>query len=112
MRLLLTICLFLIYPALHAADTLLLQSPNKKLQATVFLHNGQLLYDIKSGNETLLSPAPLGIQFSDRTIGVNSSRLVMLRSYTIHETRYSRINSNRALDHCKGYLLTIQHNDI
>lgn len=112
MRLLLTICLFLIYPALHAADTLLLHSPNKKLAATVFLKNGNLLYSIMSGNEILLSPAPLGIQFSDRMLGVNSSRLALLRSYTIHETRSSRINSNRALDHCQGYLLTIQHNDI
>jgi alpha-glucosidase len=112
MRLLLTICLFLIYPALHAADTLLLQSPDKKLTATVFLNNGNLKYGINCGGETLLAPAPLGIQFSDRTIGVKSSGLAIQHSYTIHETRSSRINSNAALNHCKGYILTIQQNDI
>ena len=69
MRLLLTICLFICYTALHAADTLVLQSPNKKLRATVYLSDGHLLYSLKSGNETLLSPASLGIQFSDRQQG-------------------------------------------
>ena len=112
MRLLLTICLFLIYPSLHAADTLFLQSPNKKVTAAVFLNNGAVMYGLKSGMETLLAPAPLGIQFNDRTIGVKSSGLTIQHSYTIHETRSSRINSNIALHHGKGYIVTIQQNDL
>jgi alpha-glucosidase len=112
MRLLLTICLYLIYPALHAADTLFLQSPNKKLTAAVFLKNCNLMYSVMSGEETLLAPAPLGIQFNHRTIGVKSSGLAFQHSYTIHETRSSRINSNAALNHCKGYILTVQQNEI
>jgi len=112
MRLLLTICLLFIFTVLHAEDTLLLQSPNKKLAATVFLSNGNLMYGIKSGKEILLAPAPLGIQLNNRTIGVNSNRLAIYRSYTIHETRFSRINSSKAVNFCKGYTITIQHNGI
>jgi alpha-glucosidase len=97
---------------LYAGDTLLLQSPNKRITATVFLNKGNLTYGLKSGSETLLLPAPLGIQLADRTVGINSSRLVIQRIYTIHEVRSSRVNSTTALDHCKGYRLTIRQNDV
>jgi len=111
MRILLTICLVISCCVLHAADTLLLQSPNKKISATVFLNKGSLMYDVKAGSAMLLAPASLGLQISNRTIGVNISRLEILHTYTINETRISRINNSRAVNHCNGYKVTVQQNN-
>ncbi|HEX6428779.1 MAG TPA: glycoside hydrolase family 97 catalytic domain-containing protein [Niastella sp.] len=108
MRLLLTICLLKFFSVLHAADTLLLQSPNKKISATVFLNNGSLMYGVKAGAAMLLAPAPMGLQISNRTIGVNVSQLAIHRTYIVNEIRSSRINNSRAVNHCNGYTITVQ----
>ncbi|WP_205509906.1 glycoside hydrolase family 97 protein [Longitalea arenae] len=111
MRLLLTICFLNYCSVLLATDTLLLQSPNRKLVATVFLNDGKLMYAVKAAGQILLTPAQLGITFDNRTIGINSKQLRIVRRYTVQETRSSRINNNRALNHCNGYLITVQQND-
>ncbi|WP_207515631.1 glycoside hydrolase family 97 protein [Longitalea luteola] len=112
MRLLLTICFLLLCSVLFAADSLLLQSPNRQLAVTVSLNNGKLMYALKAGTKMLLSPAPLGIQLQTRTIGMNGKRLALHRRYTVNETRSSRLNNSRAVNHYNGYCITVQQNDI
>jgi alpha-glucosidase len=112
MRFLLTICALMICSVLYSADSLLLHSPGKKITASVYLNEGNLVYSVKAGQDVLLAPAPLGVQLNDRTVGADLRSITILQTYTINETRSSRINNNRSVNHCTGYTIALQQNNI
>ncbi|NII27366.1 glycoside hydrolase family 97 protein [Pseudoflavitalea sp. X16] len=108
MRLLLTILSLFYCLTGQAADALLLKSPHKQLQATVFLEKGNVLYRVNAGQATLIEPSLLGIQLDNRSVGTGVSSLTIARQYTIKEKQASRLNSQEAINHCTVYLIALQ----
>ncbi|WP_162915683.1 glycoside hydrolase family 97 protein [Paraflavitalea soli] len=108
MRLVLTICYLLSSYLLSAADNLLLQSPHKKVQASLYIQQGKLMYQLAAGKHILLEPAYLGLQTDHRQVGTGVDNITIARKYTITETLPSRINSQFATNHCTVYIITIR----
>lgn len=107
MRLVLTICCLITGYCLQAANSLLLQSPHKQLQTTVFLQNGQLLYRVTAGKTVLIEPSVLGIQLDVRMLGTTVNNLTIARQYVINERHPSRLNNSEAVNHCTVYVITV-----
>ncbi|WP_315817132.1 glycoside hydrolase family 97 N-terminal domain-containing protein [Paraflavitalea speifideaquila] len=112
MRLLLTIYCLLTATLLWADDSLVLQSPQRQLQATLFLHKGNLMYRLQAGKEVLVGASSLGLAFDNRAIGINSQNLKMVRQYQINEKGPSRLNNNTAFNHCTVYIVAIQGDQV
>lgn len=108
MRLLLTICCLLSCCFLRAADPLLLQSPHKQLQASLYLQQGKIMYRLTAGKNILIESSSLGIEIDNRVVGTGADNITIARKYTINETNASRINSNQAINHCAVYIITVQ----
>jgi alpha-glucosidase len=107
MRTMLVICFLIAGHCLQAAGSHQLQSPNKQLQARVFLENGTIKYHVTAGKTVLIEPATLGIQFSNRIIGTGVKNLSIARQYLINEKQSSRLNTNETINHCKVYVIAI-----
>lgn len=90
---------------------LTLESPGKKLQATIYLDNGKLMYRINAGSLTLIEPAALGIRIDNHTIGTNVQQIRLLRQRVIKNQQPSRLNSGVAVNHCIEYELCIQQRE-
>jgi alpha-glucosidase len=97
---------------LRAADTLLLQSPHRQLQTSLYLQKGNIFYTVKAGKNTLLEPSPLGLHIDNRIMGTAASRITIARQYTINETFPTRLNNSKAINHCTVYVLTVQQQDV
>jgi alpha-glucosidase len=88
-----------------------LTSPGKKLQATLYLDKGKLLYRVDAGKLALTEPAALGIRIDNRTIGIDVQQVKLLRQQVIRDQRTSRINSASALLHCIEYEIAVQQKE-
>ncbi len=110
MRLLLTIYCLLLATLLQAADSLLLQSPQRQLQATLFLQQGNMMYRLQAGKEVLVGTSSLGLSIDNRVMGANSQRMKLVRQYLINEKLPSRLNNHMAVNQCKVYIVTVQSN--
>lgn len=94
-----------------SGPALTLVSPNKKLNAVLYIENGKLLYRVAAGAQTLIEPAALGLMVDDHTLGTDVQQLRLLRQQTIREQRPSRLNSTMALNHCIEYTIAVQQKD-
>lgn len=108
MRQLLTISCLLCSIWSHAIDSLKLQSPGKRLQATVLLQQGNILYRLNIGNSVLIAASRLGLQLDTHTVGIGVHSLSLVRQYSIREKQPSRLNSREAINHCSVYVLAVQ----
>ncbi len=108
MRIVLTICCLFSFCLLNAADSLLLQSPRKKVQASLYLQQGKLMYRLTAGKQVLLEPSSLGLQTDDHLMGTGADNITIARRYIINETALSRINSPIATNHCTVYIITVR----
>jgi Glycoside hydrolase 97. len=94
---------------LAQAPLIRLASPGKKIEATVYIDNGSLLYRVSAGSLMLAEPAALGIKTNRRTVGKEVQALKLFRKQVIREQRTSRLNNSTALNHCIQYeLLVVQ----
>lgn len=108
MRTMLVICCLIAGHCLQAAGLYRLQSPNKQLQASIFLENGTLRYQVTAGKTVLIKSAMLGIQLSNRVVGTGVRNITIARQYGINEKQPSRLNSREAINHCKVYVMAVQ----
>lgn len=112
-RVSLTISLLLLSGMLWATGPVLrLESPGKQLHAILYSDNGKLFYSVKAGSLKLIAPSLLGIKFDDRTIGNDVQQISLLHKKTFFETRPSRLNSNRAINHYIEYAILVKGNAI
>lgn len=108
MRIVLTICFLFSGYLLSAADTLLLQSPHKKVQASLYLQQGKIMYRLSAGSNELLGSSSLGLQMDNRVLGTGANDIAIARRYIINETTPSRINNQIATNHCAVYIIRVE----
>lgn len=112
MRLVLTICYLFSSYLLSAADSLLLQSPHKRLQASLYIEQGKLIYGLSAGKHILVEPSSLGLQTANHIMGTSADNIAIARRYTIKETAPSRINNHIATNHCIVYIITVRAKEV